>query len=318
MTKIAVVMDPIQHIHYEKDTTLALLLEAQRRDWDVFYLEQSDLFLRDGVAFGQAKALKVFADPNCWFRFGDVTTQPLDTFDIILMRKDPPFNVEYIYTTYLLEFAERAGVLIVNKPQSLRDANEKLFAQWFPQCMPPTLVSSQKNVLRQFIQEQQDVVLKPLHGMGGGSIFHLKTGDDNINVVIEVLTNDARQPIMAQRFIPAITAGDKRIFLINGQPIPYAVARLPQKGEIRGNLAAGGTAKGVELTDRDRWLCEQVGPTLKQKGLLFVGLDVIGDYITEINVTSPTCIRELESFFPVNACAEFFDVLERMISTRGR
>jgi glutathione synthase len=312
--KLAVVMDPISKIHYEKDTTLAFLQEAQRRKWDLFYLEPKDLYVKDGIAFGMAKPLQVFADPSHWFALGEVNQQELTTFDIILMRKDPPFNMEYIYTTYLLEFAKNQGVLVVNNPQSLRDANEKLFAQWFPHCMPPTLVSCDGQLLHDFIQEQQDVVLKPLHSMGGGSIFRLTAKDYNINVVLEVLTDNGRQHIMAQRFLPEIVKGDKRIFLIDGEPVPYAVARLPKEGEIRGNLAAGGTAKGVELSERDFWLCSQIGETLRQKELLFVGLDVIGDYITEINVTSPTCVRELESFYPVNICAQFLDVLEAKLT----
>lgn len=313
--KLAVVMDPISKIHYQKDTTLALLLEAQRRKWDLFYLEPKDLFIKDGVALGMSKPLEVFADPQHWFTLGEMSERELTTFDIILMRKDPPFNMEYIYTTYLLEFAKNQGVLVVNDPQSLRDANEKLFAQWFPHCMPPTVVSCDSNLLHDFIQEQQDVVLKPLHSMGGGSIFRLTAKDYNVNVVIEVLTENGHQHIMAQRFLPEIVKGDKRIFLIDGEPVPYAVARLPKEGEIRGNLAAGGIAKGVELSERDYWLCEQISATLKQKNLLFVGLDVIGDYITEINVTSPTCVRELESFYPINVCAQFLDVLESKLKS---
>lgn len=311
--KLAVVMDPISQIHYYKDTTLALLLEAQSRKWDLFYFEPKDLFIKEGIPYGMAKPLQVFADPISWFALGDMAEVELSSFDIILMRKDPPFNMEYIYTTYLLEFAKNQGVMVVNDPQSLRDANEKLFAQWFPLCMPQTLVSCNAHLLHKFIQEQQDVVLKPLHSMGGGSIFRLTANDYNINVVIEVLTDNGRQHIMAQRFLPEIVHGDKRIFLINGEPVPFAVARLPKEGEIRGNLAAGGTAKGVELSERDYWLCEQIGATLKEKNLLFVGLDVIGDFITEINVTSPTCVRELESFYPISVSAQFLDVLESKI-----
>lgn len=308
--KLAVVMDPISKINFKKDTTLAFLLEAQLRGWELAYLEQGDLFVQDGVAYGIAKKLNVFNDTQGWFKFTQTSTVPLETFDIILMRLDPPFNIEYIYTTYILEFAQQQGVLVVNRPQSLRDANEKLFAQQFPQCMAPTLVSNNAVLLRNFIFDQGDVVLKPLHAMGGGSIFRLKSDDCNVNVVIEVLTAEGQQHIMAQRFLPEIAAGDKRIFLIDGKPIPYAVARIPQEGEIRGNLAAGGDAKGVELSERDFWLCEQIGSTLKEKGLIFVGLDVIGDYITEINVTSPTCVRELESFYSVNLCKQLFDELE--------
>lgn len=305
--KLAVVMDPIAKIHYKKDTTLALLLEAQSRDWQLFYLEQKDLFVREGEAFGQTAPLQVFEDPNRWFELGNTTTLPLVEFDFILMRKDPPFDMEYIYTTYILEFAKAKGVKVVNDPQGLRDANEKLFAQWFPHCMPPTIVTKEASLLKAFIKEYKDVVLKPLHSMGGGSIFRLEANDSNISVVIEVLTDNGTKHIMGQRFIPEISKGDKRIFIINGKPVPYALARLPAKGEIRGNLAAGGTAQGVKLTKRDLWISEQVGEILKQKGLLFVGIDVIGDYLTEINVTSPTCVRELQSFYDINVSRMFFD-----------
>jgi glutathione synthase len=307
--KLAVVMDPISQIHYHKDTTLALLLEAQKRGFSLAYLEQKDLFVKDGVAWGMSAPLRVFEDPLHWFELQDRTTTKLEEFDLILMRKDPPFDMEYIYTTYILEFAQAKGVNVINAPQGLRDANEKLFAQWFPHCMPETLVSKDKTLLREFVAEHQDVVFKPLDSMGGGSIFRLRTGDTNINVVIEVLTNNGQRHIMAQRFLPEIAQGDKRIFLINGQPIPYALARLPTQGEIRGNLAAGGRGEGVELTPRDYWLCEQVGEIVRQKGLFFVGLDVIGQYITEINVTSPTCVRELQSFFDINVSAHFYDAL---------
>lgn len=310
MTRLAVVMDPIANIHYKKDTTLTLLLEAKKRGWQLSYLEQKDLFVKDGQAWGIAAPLSVYENPTKWYDLGDAEAQPLTSFDIILMRKDPPFDMEYIYTTYILEFAKHKGVRVINDPQSLRDANEKLFAQWFAHCMPPTLVSKNHSLLREFIFEHDDVVLKPLNSMGGGSIFRLTSKDNNINVAIEVLTNNGQFHIMAQRFLPEISKGDKRIFLINGEPIPYALARLPAPGEIRGNLAAGGTGKGVELNDRDYWLCEQVGETLKRKGLFFVGLDVIGAYITEINVTSPTCVRELQEFYDINVPARFFDAIE--------
>lgn len=309
-TKLAVVMDPIAAIHYKKDTTLALLLEAKKRGWQLSYLEQKDLYVKDGIAWGLTRPLSVYEDPNKWYDLGEQQPHPLSTFDVILMRKDPPFDMEYIYTTYILEFAKNQGVRVINDPQSLRDANEKLFAQWFPECMPPTLVSKSHSLLRGFVLEHQDVVLKPLNSMGGGSIFRLTAKDYNINVAIEVLTNNGQCHIMAQRFLPEISQGDKRIFLINGQPIPYALARLPAPGEIRGNLVAGGHAQGVPLNKRDYWLCEQIGETLKQKGLFFVGLDVIGDSITEINVTSPTCVRELQSFYDVDVCGKFFDALE--------
>lgn len=304
-------MDPIAKIHYKKDTTLALLMEAQQRGWSLCYLEQKDLFLQAGEVLGYVTPLRVFEDENKWFELGEKTLQKLEIFDVILMRKDPPFDMEYIYTTYLLEFAKLKGVKIVNDPQGLRDANEKLFAQWFPECMPETIVTKDAALLRSFVQDHQDVVFKPLHSMGGGSVFRLKVGDNNINVVIETLTKNGQRHIMAQRFIPQIKDGDKRIFMVDGEPIPYALARLPAEGEIRGNLAAGGHAKGLPLTSRDFWICEQVSQKLREKGLLFVGLDVIGDFLTEINVTSPTCVRELQAFFPINVSKQFFDMLEK-------
>lgn len=309
--KIGVVMDPIDKIHYKKDTTLAMLIEAQRRGWKLYYFEQKDLYVNNGVALGHSRHLVVYEDPNCWFNFEKEETLELHQLDVILMRKDPPFDMEYIYTTYILEFAAAKGVKVVNNPQGLRDANEKLFAQWFSDCMPQTLVSRDPARLHSFIEEQKDVVLKPLHSMGGGSIFRLTVGDNNINVAIEILTNNGNAYIMAQKFLPEIAAGDKRIILIDGKPIPYALARVPASGEIRGNLAAGGKGIGVELTARDYWICEQVGATLREKGLLFVGLDVIGDYLTEVNVTSPTCVREIQAFFDINISAMFLDCITR-------
>jgi glutathione synthase len=312
--KLAVVMDPIADIHYQKDTTLAMLLEAAKRGWELFYLEQKDLYIRDGQAWGKSISLTVYENKERWFQLFEEALKPLSYFDLILMRKDPPFDMEYIYTTYILEFAKQSGVLVVNDPQGLRDANEKVFAQWFANCMPPTIITKDPLLLRDFIKEYKDIVLKPLHSMGGGSIFRLKEHDVNISVTIEILTGNGLYHIMAQRFIPEIEAGDKRIFILDGKPLPYALARLPAKGEIRGNLAAGGKAKGVKLTVQDYAICEQVGDTLKQKGLLFVGLDVIGHYLTEINVTSPTCVRELHSFFEIDVCREFFDCLENYLT----
>ncbi|MGD8785773.1 MAG: glutathione synthase, partial [Thioalkalispiraceae bacterium] len=236
----------------------------------------------------------------------------LAELDVILMRKDPPFNMDYIYSTYLLEAAEQQGTLIVNKPASLRDCNEKLYTLQFPDCIPPTTVSSSANQLKKFIEQQQDTILKPLDGMGGESIFRVKHDDANLNVIIETLTYKGRRMIMAQRFIPEIVQGDKRILLINGEPVPYALARIPGKGETRGNLAVGGRGEGIELSERDRWICQQVGPRLREIGLLFVGLDVIGDYLTEINVTSPTCIRELDTIFELNISATLMDCIEQL------
>jgi len=307
--KLAVIMDPIQHIHYKKDTTLAFLWEAEARGWDVFYFEQRDLFVRDGQAYGNARGLKVFHDPEKYFSLTDKKTVALTDFDVILMRKDPPFNQEFIYTTYILELAERNDVLVVNKPQSLRDANEKMFTTHFPQCCPPTLVTRDIALLREFHREQKDIICKPLAGMGGASVFRLQAGDMNASVVFEVLTQHETCYVMAQHFIPEIREGDKRIILINGEPVSYALARIPAAGELRGNLAAGAKGVAKPLTDRDRWICSQVGPVLREKGIYFAGLDVIGDFLTEINVTSPTCIRELDDQCGLNIAKTFFDFL---------
>ena len=311
--KIGVVMDPIGSIHYKKDSTLAMLLEAATRGWTIYYFEQKDLFLRDGRALGKSRLLTVYADPARWFQFGASQDVALADLDLILMRKDPPFDREYIYTTYILEQAEQQGAFVMNKPQALRDANEKLFTAWFPACCPPTLVTRSMGLLREFFHEHQDIICKPLDGMGGTSIFHLLPGDPNASVVFETLTARETQYMMAQRFIPDIVAGDKRILLIDGEPVPFALARIPGKGEWRGNLAVGAQGVAQPLTARDRWICEQVGPTLRQKGLYFVGLDVIGDFLTEINVTSPTCIRELDEQCQLNIAATLLDCLEKYL-----
>ena len=313
--RVGVVMDPIAKIKPWKDTTFAMLLEAQRRGWSLLYMEPGDLYIRDGRTFAITRTLSVTDNNDDWYRLADTVNHDLADLDIILMRQDPPFNAEYIYATYLLEKAEQEGVMVVNRPGSVRDSNEKLFATDFPQCCAPTLVSSQSTLLRDFVQEFGDTVMKPLDGMGGSNIFRVRKDSPNISVVIEVLTQHGKTPIMAQRFVPEITEGDKRILMINGEPVPYALARIPKEGELRGNLAAGGTGQGRELSERDRWICEQVGPTLKRKGLYFVGLDVIGDYLTEINVTSPTCVRELDAIFDINIAGQLFDALLELRST---
>ncbi|MEO8400214.1 MAG: glutathione synthase [Gammaproteobacteria bacterium] len=314
--KLGVLMDPIATIHYKKDSTLAMLWEAEKRGWDIFYFEQSDLFLRDNSVFANACSLKTFHDPMHWFELSDKQILPLNELDVVLMRKDPPFNLEYIYTTYLLEHAERQGVLVVNKPQSLRDANEKLFTTWFPECCPPTLITRDKNLLRDFFKAQKDIVCKPLDGMGGASVFRLTYPDENASVVFETLTQNGTSMMAAQRYIPEIKqGGDKRILVIDGKPIPYALARIPIEGELRGNLAAGGRGVAQVLTERDQWICEQVGETLRAKGLLFVGLDVIGDYLTEINVTSPTCIRELDDQTGSTISSQLFDCIELKLNS---
>lgn len=308
--KLGVVMDPIQNIHYKKDTTLGMLLEAQKRGWELYYFETKNLMILDGVPFGDARKLKVYADENKWYSFEGVEQIPLADLDIMLMRKDPPFNEEYIYSTYILEHAERRGVLVANKPQSLRDANEKLFATYFPECTPPTLVTQEVSKLHDFWRVHGDIVCKPLNSMGGTSVFRLKNDDVNSNVIFETLTQGESIYIMAQQFVPEIVSGDKRILLINGEPFPYALARVPQTGDWRGNLAVG--AKGVvqPLTERDQYICSRLKDTLRERGLYFVGIDVIGDYLTEVNVTSPTGLRELESETGKNIAAQFLDALK--------
>ena len=307
--KIGVVMDPMSSVAYKKDTTLAMLWAASQRGWSLHYLEQEDLYLENGRAMGRMRDLEVYHDPDNFYQLGEVVATPLAELDVILMRKDPPVDSHFLNAVHLLAFAEREGVLVVNPTRPLFECNEKLFAQQFPQCCTPTLVSCRDSEIRAFQAEHGDVILKPLDGMGGSNIFRVRKDSPNISVVIEVLTQHGKTPIMAQRFVPEITEGDKRILMINGEPVPYALARIPKEGELRGNLAAGGTGQGRELSDRDRWICEQVGPTLKRKGLYFVGLDVIGDYLTEINVTSPTCIRELDAIFDINIAGQLFDTL---------
>ncbi len=311
--KLGVVMDPIATITIKKDTTFAMLLAAQARGWELHYFEQADLYARGNEAFGRTRLLSVLDDKHGWFAFHGERELPLAALDVILMRKDPPFDMEYIYTTYLLELAEMAGTLVVNKPRGLRDANEKFFALHFPQCCPPTLVSREPARLKAFLGEHADIVVKPLDGMGGASVFRLRQNDPNLNVILETLTAHGRRLTMAQRYIPEVTAGDKRILLIDGEPVPYALARIPQAGETRANLAAGGRGEGVPLSDRDRWICAQVAPRLREMGLLFVGLDVIGDSLTEINVTSPTCARELDAQFGLDIGGELMTAIERRV-----
>lgn len=307
--KLGVVMDPIARINYKKDSTLAMLWAAQDRGWQLFYMEQQDLYLNQGVAGASMAALTVFRDPDKWYQLEPHQDRPLAELDVILMRKDPPFDNEFIYSTYIMEEAERRGTLIVNRCQSLRDCNEKVFATQFPQCCPPVLVSADNKRLRDFHREHKDVIFKPLDGMGGTGIFRVKQDDPNIGVILEMLTAHGQQTIMAQRFIPEISEGDKRILVINGEPVPYSLARVPEKGETRGNLAAGGTGRPQPLTERDRWIAAEVGPALREKGLLFVGLDIIGDYLTEINVTSPTCIREIDGGYDTDIGGQLMDCI---------
>jgi glutathione synthase len=291
---LGVVMDPIQSINYNKDTTLSLLLAAQLQGYKLFYMEQRHLFLDNGNPRAEVRPLRVFEDPDKWYELEGASSVPLEELDVVLMRKDPPFDAEYIYSTYILEAAERRGTLVVNRPQSLRDCNEKVFATQFPQCTPPLLVSRDQGRLKKFLVEHGDVVFKPLDGMGGTSIFRVRDGDQNLNVILETLTKYGAETIMAQKYLPEIVTGDKRILVVDGKVVPYCLARIPSKGEFRGNLAAGGSGLVQPLSERDLWIAEQVAPTLVEKGLIFVGLDVIGDYLTEINVTSPTCVREID------------------------
>jgi len=292
--KLGIVMDPIHNINYKKDSSLAMLWAAQDLGWSLYYMEPQHLYANQGVAMGLMAPLSVMRDPNYFFELGEQSAQPLGDLDVILMRKDPPFDTQFLHTTYLLNQAEDAGALIINKPQSLRDCNEKLFATRFPQCCPEVLVASDASVLKAFHALHSDVIFKPLDGMGGASIFRARKDEPNLNVIIETLTEFGQTQIMAQRYLPDIKDGDKRILMINGYPVDHVLARIPSSGETRGNLAAGGSGVARPLTDRDRWICEQIGPSLRAKQIHFAGLDVIGDCLTEINVTSPTCIREID------------------------
>lgn len=312
--QLGVVMDPIGSIKIAKDSTFAMLLEAQARDWRIQYMELNDLFLNNGKPYARMREIELFEDFENWHRLLSENTMPLSQLDVILMRKDPPFDMEYVYTSYLLERAENEGVLVVNKPQALRDANEKVFTAWFSQCAPPTLVTREYQDIRNFLKQNDDIILKPLEGMGGASVFRVSSTDPNLNVIMETLTNHQTKFCMAQRFIPEISEGDKRVLVINGEPTPYSLARIPAPGETRGNLAVGAKGVGKDLSDSDRWICQQVGPTLKEKGILFAGLDIIGDYLTEINVTSPTGIRELDGIYKANISGLLLDVVEEKLS----
>ena len=310
--KLAVLMDPLEHLKPYKDTTIAMIQSAYALGWSCVYFTTRDLFCLEGKAFAHVHEIEItdINSPN-WVKTNDLGERALTDFDIILMRKDPPFDLEYIYATYALELAEQAGVLVANKPQSLRDANEKFFALHFSQCCPLTLVSKDILRLKDFWKNHINVIFKPLEGMGGSSVFHVNEDGRNLSVILEILTKDQTVNIMAQRYIPEIVSkGDKRVLLINGEPIPYALARIPQKGELRGNLAAGARGEVVPITERDRWICQQIAPTLKAKGLYFVGIDVIGDYLTEINVTSPTCAREIMAESKLDIAGDYLRCLE--------
>jgi len=312
--RVGVVMDPIDSIKPVKDSSLAMLLEAGRRDAEIHYMLQSDLKMLAGEALGRSRLLDVRDDDEDWFTIGAAEDIRLGELDVILMRKDPPFDMEYIYTSYILERAEESGAVIVNKPQSLRDMNEKAYTAWFPQCAPLTLITRSMQEMKDFLEEHDRIVVKPLDGMGGKSIFVVAKGDNNANVIFETLTDYGSRFAMAQVFIPEISDGDKRILLIDGEPVPYALARIPSADDNRGNLVMGAIGEARTLTERDEWICAQVGPVLRERGVIFAGIDVIGDYLTEINVTSPTGIRELDSAFELNIAGILFDAIESKLS----
>ncbi|HKE45991.1 MAG TPA: glutathione synthase [Steroidobacteraceae bacterium] len=316
--RLGVVMDPIDHIKPVKDTTLGMLLAAQARGWELAYMELPDIWLRDGTAFGRTRRLAVRKDLDDWFTLGDEATEKLGDLDVILMRKDPPFDTEYIYSTYILERAEAAGALVVNRPQGLRDMNEKVYTAWFPECCAPTLITRSMVDMAAFLHEHQKVVVKPLFGMGGRSIFVIQRGDKNTNVVFETLTDYGQRFAIVQRYLPEIvTRGDARVLLIDGEPVPYALARIPTESDNRGNLAAGARGEGRPLSERDRWLAGRIGPAMRERGMMFVGLDVIGEYVTEINVTSPTGARELEKQFHIDVGGMLMDAIERRLQRPG-
>ena len=324
MPTFAFIMDPPESLALKKDSTLAMIRACQKRGIDIVYLRQQDIHLWNGEVCGMTRTLRLRDDfcetldaataGNDWYELGDEQRRKLASVDVIMMRKDPPFDMEYIYTTYYLERVEAEGVMVVNRPQSLRDCNEKMFATQFPQCTPELIVSRRHDLLKAFQEKHRNVVFKKLDGMGGASIFRIMENDPNLSVVLETLTKDGNQQIMGQVYLPEIVNGDKRILLIDGEPIDYCLARIPSAGETRGNLAAGGTGEGRPLTDRDRWIAEQVGPELKRRGLLFVGIDVIGDYLTEINVTCPTCIRELDAQFSLDIAGKLIDTVLTKLS----
>jgi glutathione synthase len=311
---IGVVMDTIARIKIRKDSTFAMLLAAQARDWQIWYMEPGDLWSANGRTHARMRRLKVQDRDDDWFSLLEERVAPLDELDAILMRKDPPFDIEYITLTYLLDDAERRGTLVVNHPASLRNNNEKVAATLFPDCCPPTLIAKDRSRFLEFLEEHGDIVVKPLDTMGGESVFRVRRNDPNTNVILETITQHDRRAVMAQRFIPEISAGDKRILLVDGEVVPYALARIPREGELRGNLAAGGTARGVPLTERDAWIARRIGPYLREQGVLFAGIDVIGDYLTEINITSPTCIRELDAAFGMDIAGDLMAVIEARLS----
>ncbi len=307
-------MDPISTVNVVKDSSMAMMLEAQNRGWEIYYMEMQDLYLDQGECRADAAKVKVFDDKNKWYELADGENIAVADLDAVLMRKDPPFDTEYIYATYMLERAEQLGTLIVNKPQSLRDCNEKLFTAWFPDLTPKTLVTRSAKRIRDFHSENKDIIIKPLDGMGGSSIFRMGPDEVNVGVIIETLTNHGQMYAMVQEYMPEILDGDKRILIVNGEPMPYCLARIPAQGETRGNLAAGGRGEARPLSASDRLIAETIAPELVKRGLYFVGLDVIGDKVTEINVTSPTCIREIEAAYSINISGKLMDAIESNIA----
>ena len=306
-------MDPIDGINPVKDSTFAMMLEAQRRAYEIHYITANNLFCKHGIAYAYSQKIQLIDNPKDWYKLQNIELKPLHEFNLVMMRKDPPFNMEYIMDTYILEQAQSAQTHIINKPQALRDANEKFFTETFPECTPDNFISRNPKLLRAAIEDMGDVIIKPMDGMGGDSIFKSSIHDKNLNVILETVTQNGRKTTMVQSFIPDISQGDKRILMINGKPVPYALARIPSSSDFRGNLAKGGTGKGIELSDSDRRICDLVGPKLKSMGIVFAGIDVIGEYLTEVNVTSPTCIRELDKIFGLNIAGDLFDCIEQDI-----
>lgn len=311
---LGVIMDPIEGINVFKDSTFAMLLEAQKRGYKIYYAEVTDLFLADKDVMAYVSEISVQDDKSRWFEKHSSKLKNLGELDVLLMRKDPPFDMEYIYATFLLDRLHDAGTIVVNHPTSLRNANEKLFATNFSNCIPPFVITKNKRVINDFINNNSDVVAKPLDAMAGDSIFRIQHNDTNRNVIIETITKQEQRTVMVQKFIKEYARGDKRILLIDGEPMPYSLVRIPAAGELRANLAKGGKAEGAVLTDRDRWICDQIKPTLNEMKLSFVGIDVIGDYLTEINVTSPTGIRELDKMYDLNICATLFNSIETQLN----
>ncbi|MXP56688.1 glutathione synthase [Pantoea sp. Mhis] len=313
MIKLGIIMDPISSINIKKDTSFAILLEAQRCDFKIYYMEINDLSLRGNVVYAHTYRLYVEKNDNKWYEFYNEQEIKLVELDIILIRKDPPFNTKFLYITYLLEYAEQKGTLIINKPQSLRDCNEKIFTTWFPELIPDMLVTCNQREIHAFWQKYGDIIVKPLDGMGGKSIFRIKEDDQNFGVITETLTNYGQSFCIVQNYLPAIKEGDKRILIIDGKPVPYCLVRIPQEGETRANLAVGGYGEARALSDKDWEIALRVAPILKSKGLIFVGLDIIGDKLTEINITSPTCICEIEATFPISISGILIDAIKNLL-----